>query len=110
MELEQAVHELEILRAEELRASQGRESPLTEALAVAIHTLRSPTQNRHPGESTNNAESLERAVANKIARLDRVFPDSEYEWSPGAKEKLARMSIQGERDFAQLRKKYPVTA
>lgn len=36
MELEQALHELEILRAEELRASQGRESPLTEALAVAI--------------------------------------------------------------------------
>lgn len=39
MELERAVHELEILRAEELRANQGEESPLTEALRVTLFKL-----------------------------------------------------------------------
>jgi hypothetical protein len=40
MELEQAVVELELLRAEELRAHNGEESALTEALALAVYVMR----------------------------------------------------------------------
>jgi excisionase family DNA binding protein len=53
MELEQAIVELELLRAEELRAHNGEESALTEALALAVYVMRGSPPMASQGQRQN---------------------------------------------------------